>query len=129
MKTIFQFILAFSLILLVSFPSAKALITQSTEYSDLIGTWDIYLDVGYQLEFVFTMEDDEINGELVFEMGNGTMENIELDDNELTFFVSLDIQGQVIDIGVSATIEGDEMTGMLSSEMGDVAFSGTKRKE
>ena len=127
MKTIFKFVFTFCLVLLVSTPSVKASFSQSTDYSDLIGTWDINTDVGIQMEFVFTMDGDEITGELIFEMGSGTMENIDLDNNELTFFVSLDAGGQIIDVGASATVEGDEMTGTLSSEMGEANFWGTKR--
>ncbi len=127
MRTVFKFIFAFYLVLLVSFASAKAFFSQSTEYSALIGTWDINTDVGIQMEFVFTMDADEITGELIFEMGSGTMENIDLDHNELTFFVSLDAGGQIIDVSAYATVEGDEMTGKLSSEMGDANFWGTKR--
>ena len=81
------------------------------------------------MEFVFTMDGDSVSGELIFEMGGGTMENIDLDDNELTFFVSIDAGGQIIDVGALATVEDDEMTGTLSSEMGDAYFWGTKRKD
>lgn len=129
MRTIFKFVFVFCLVPLVSLPAAKTSFSQAANYSVLLGTWDINTDVGIQMEFVFSMEDDELTGELIFEMGSGIMENIEFDNNELSFFVSLDAGGQIIDVGAVAIVEDEEMTGTFSSEMGDANFWGTKRQE
>ena len=129
MRIIFKFVFLFCLVLLVSLPAAKTSFSQAADYSVLIGTWDINTDVGIQMEFVFSLEDDELTGELLFEMGSGIMENIEFEDNELSFFVSLDAGGQIIDVAAAATVEDEEMTGTFSSEMGEANFWGTKRNE
>jgi hypothetical protein len=129
MKDLLKFILAVCVVFLICFPSARKSYSQSEDYSALIGTWEIYADVGIQMEFIFTMEEDELTGKLVFEMGEGIMENIEFENNELTFIVAIDAGGQFIEVGVSATIEGDEMTGTLSSDMGEADFTGEKKKD
>jgi len=124
MKVTFVFTVVFLLSLTVVDTSAQA-----ENYEALIGTWDIELtDVGYQMEFVFIMEDGELIGELVFEMGNGIMENITFENNEVSFSVSIDAGGQTVGADVTATIEGTEMTGNMETDMGGSSITGTKRE-
>ena len=130
MKIIFKMALIFSLVLSLSFPSAAGLFSQSGNVEALLGTWDVELtEMGMQMEFIFKMEDDALSGALEFEMGSGIMEEITFEDNKLTFLVSLDAGGQTVNIEGTATVDGDEMTGTMFTEMGDAEFTGIKRKE
>lgn len=128
LKHFIRFALIFSVVFLLGLTAAETK-AQTADYKALIGTWDIELtDVGYQMEFVFKMEDGELTGELIFEMGNGIMENITFENNELSFSVSIDAGGQTVGVDVTATIEGNEMTGNMETDMGGSALTGTKRE-
>lgn len=125
-KLIFAVVLSFLLIL----SAADASVFQSEDSKMLIGNWDIELvEPAMQMEFVFMMDEDTLSGEMKFEMGSGVMEEIVFEDNKLTFLVALDAGGQVVEIEVLATVNEDEIKGTLFTEMGDVEFSGKKRKE
>ena len=128
MKRISRMALVLSLVISLSFPTAAGLFAQAEKNSALLGTWDVELtEMGMVMQFIFSMEDDALNGLLEFEMGSGIMEEITFNENKLTFFVSLDADGQMIDIEGMATIDGEEMTGTMITEMGEAAFTGKKR--
>jgi hypothetical protein len=120
----------FALVAVLVFPTAKTSFAQVPDPKPLLGTWDIeVLDMGFQLQFVFKIVEEVLTGELVFEMGGGKMENIKLEKNELSCFVSLDVGGQYMGIDITGTIDGEKITGYLNSDMGSAQYSGTKRKE
>lgn len=130
MKNIVRSACVFTLALSMSVLSTTGLFAQSEDIQALLGTWDVELtEMGMQMQFVFKMEEEKLTGELVFEMGSGIMEDIAFSDNKLTFFVSLDAGGQVVGVDVTATIDGDEMTGTMFTDMGEAEFTGTKRKD
>ncbi|MFH2042770.1 MAG: hypothetical protein ABIJ35_09650 [Acidobacteriota bacterium] len=125
-----MFVILLSLILLAGFSGIMDATPQSSKYDALIGTWDMELDgPGMILEFVFTMEEDTLVGEMVFEMGGGVMENIVFEDNKLSFSLTIDVGGQMVGVNAAATVEGDTMTGYMDTDMGSTDFTGTKRKE
>ncbi|MBU4202541.1 MAG: hypothetical protein KKD59_01045, partial [Acidobacteria bacterium] len=94
-----MFVILLSLILLAGFSGIMDATPQSSKYDALIGTWDIELDgPGMILEFVFTMEEDTLVGEMVFEMGGGVMENIVFEDNKLSFSLTIDVGGQMVGV-------------------------------
>lgn len=95
----------FALVMLSSFSTA-ALITQSEGQKALLGTWDIELiSQGMQMEFVFKMEEDQLKGEMSFEMGAAEMEDIALEEGKLTFAAALDAGGQTISIEAEAAVQ------------------------
>jgi hypothetical protein len=130
MKKHFRVGAVLTTVLLLIFPAAKTSFAQVSDPKPLLGTWDIeVLDMGFQLQFVFKIVEEVLTGELVFEMGGGKMENIKLEKNELSCFVSLDVGGQSMGIDITGTIDGEKITGYLNSDMGSAQYSGTKRKE
>ncbi len=126
---------AIAAVLLLSFSATQAFPSQESppQVSDpkvLLGTWDIeVIDMGFQMQFVFKIIEEVLSGELVFEMGSGTMTELKLEKNELSSYVELDVGGQYIGISITGTIDGDTITGFLTSDMGSVQYTGTKRKE
>jgi hypothetical protein len=95
-----------------------------------LGTWDVeIMSMGMQMEFIFKMDGDNLVGEMVFDMGGAELVDIAFEEGKLTFIASIDAGGQMIDLEGEATIEEDKMTGLLFSDMGEVEFSGTKRKD
>ncbi len=130
MKNISVFVILLFLILLTGYSNAVLSSEQSSEFEALLGTWDVELtEMGMVMQFVFKMEDDSLTGLLEFEMGSGIMEEITFNENKLTCFVSLDTGDQLINIEVLATVEGEEMTGTMISDMGEAGFTGKKRED
>ena len=129
MKNIVKLAWVLSLIFSLSVPPAWGFIAQSEKNEALIGTWDVELtEMGMQMQFIFKMEEDTLTGALEFEMGSGILEEIVFEESKLTFMVTIDAGGQTMTIETEATIDSEEMTGTMFTEMGDAAFEGTKRK-
>ena len=130
MKNSTRLILAISLVFLLILSTVDASSAQSKDYKALLGSWDVEpVEPAIQMEFVFTIDEDTLYGELRTEMGSGFMEEITFEDNKLTFLVSVDAGGQVFNLKVLATVDDDEMTGIMFSDMGESEFSGKKRKD
>ena len=129
MKTIPRFIFAFCLVLLVSVQPAAAQSTQTPDYSALVGIWEVDTDADIPLQFIFKIEDKALTGALEFEMGGGTMESITFVENQLTFFVNIDAGGEIVGVEITARIEEDKMSGTIFTDMGDLSFTGIKKKE
>lgn len=128
MKNMSVFVILLLLILLTGFSNSVLSSGQSSKFEALIGTWDVELiEMEMLMQFVFKMEDDTLTGVLEFDMGSGIMEEITFDENKLTCFVNLDAGGQLINIEVLATVEGEEMTGTMITDMGDTGFTAEKR--
>lgn len=128
MKNMSVFVILLLLILLTGFSNSVLSSGQSSKFEALIGTWDVELtEMEMLMQFVFKMEDDALTGVLEFDMGSGIMEEITFDENKLTCFVNLDAGGQLINIEVLATVEGEEMTGTMITDMGDTGFTAEKR--
>lgn len=128
MKNMSVFVILLLLILLTGFSNSVLSSGQSSEFEALIGTWDVELiEMEMLMQFVFKMEDDALTGVLEFDMDSGIMEEITFDENKLTCLVNLDAGGQLINIEVLATVEGEEMTGTMITDMGDAGFTAKKR--
>lgn len=129
MKNNFKVSYIFALVLILGVSTAAVFSTQQ-DFKSILGTWDVELtEMGMAFELVFRMEDGEITGEMNFDMGSGELSEITLADGKLTFLSTFDAGGQTMSIEAMATVEGDEMNGTMSSDMGDAEFSGTKREE
>lgn len=108
------------------FISTSALVGQNEA---LLGTWDIETEDGqFSFAFKFSMEEDTLVGIFEGPMGDVEMQNIEFKDNHLTFSMEIDAGGQVMAVDVEATIDEDTVQGMLAADMGEMGFSGSKRK-
>jgi len=128
MKKISRMVLVLSLVFMLGIPTTTSLFAQAENVKPLLGTWDVELtDMGMLMQFIFKMEDDSLTGLLEFEMGSGIMEDITFNENKLTFLVDLDADGQMISIEGLATIDGEEMSGTMITEMGEATFTGKKK--
>ncbi len=113
-------------LVLLCLSMATVLNAQSKKYEALLGTWDVETENGaYTFTFEFTMKDESLAGKYTGSSGETEMEDLSFEDNELGF--SVDVNGMVIDF--SATIEGENLEGMLSLEHGEANITGTKRKK
>jgi hypothetical protein len=130
MKNSTILILAISLVILSLLATVDTSAAQSKDYKAILGSWDIEIaEPPMQIEFVFSIDEDTLYGELKSEVGSGVMEEIAFEDNKLTFIVSVDVGAQVFNLKVLATVDDDGMTGIMYSDMGESEFSGKKRKD
>jgi hypothetical protein len=130
MKNYTKLILVVSLVFVLILSIVNVSSAQSKDYKALLGSWDIEIvDPPMQIEFVFSIDEDTLYGELKSEAGSGYMEEITFEDNKLTFIVSVDVGAQVFNLKVIATVDDGEMTGTMYSDMGESGFSGKKRKD
>ena len=102
---------------------------QETNYDSLVGEWDVETEDGqFMFVFTFAVEEDSLTGVFGGPTGDLDMEDISFEDNELMFTVTIDAGGQILVADFSATIEDNSMEGFVSTEMGELNFSGKKRE-
>jgi hypothetical protein len=96
----------------------------------LVGTWDVTLtEMGMEMQLIFKKDGDAYTGEMVFDMGGAELENITFEKGTLTFSATVDAGGQTVALDATADIKGDEISGTMSTDMGELDFEGTKRKD
>jgi hypothetical protein len=101
---------------------------QEVNYDALLGEWDVETEDGqFMFVFTFTMEEGTLMGVFGGPTGDVDMEDISFEDDELMFTVTVDAGGQIIVVDFSATIDDGSMEGFVSTEMGEMNFSGKKR--
>jgi hypothetical protein len=102
---------------------------QETNYDALLGEWDVETEDGqFMFVFTFTLEEDTLKGVFGGPTGDLDMEDISFEEDELMFTVTIDAGGQMMIVDFSATIEENAMEGFVSTEMGEMNFSGKKRE-
>lgn len=95
----------------------------------LLGTWDVETEDGqFSFAFKFFMEEETLAGTFEGPMGDVAMQNIEFKDNKVTFSFEIDAGGQMMAVDVDGTIDGDTIEGLIAADMGEMGFSGAKRK-
>ena len=116
----------FSLVFALTLPAAFA---QAQKYEALLGVWDAETDgAQYTFVFTFTLEDGKLAGVFEGQSGEVEMQSLAFEDNRVTFTVEIDAGGQGMAIDFEATIDGDNLEGMLSMEFGEAPITGAKRK-
>ncbi len=116
----------FSLVFALTLPAAFA---QAQKYEALLGVWDAETDgAQYTFVFTFTLEDGKLAGVFEGQSGEVEMQSLAFEDNRVTFTVEIDAGGQGMVIDFEATIDGDNLEGMLSMEFGEAPITGAKRK-
>jgi hypothetical protein len=130
MKKNFRMVQMFVLVILCVLSSAVVYSTPTQDNDALLGTWDITLtEMGMEMELIFKMEGDVITGEMVFDMGGAELEDITFEKGTLVFSATVDAGGQTVMVDATAEIKDDEMEGTMSTDMGEMDFTGTKRKD
>lgn len=98
---------------------------------NLVGTWDITIDVPddeQSIKVTFQKDGDEYSGTMMdSEDEEYELKKIELDGNELSFKVTIKIQGMPIKVEGTIEIDEDDMTGSLSVGIfGSFPMEGTR---
>lgn len=76
--------------------------------------------------FDFTQTGSALTGKMTTEAGTAELRNGSVTGNRFSFAASVPFGGMSIDINVSGTVTGNQISGSIDSPQGAVAFSGTK---
>ena len=93
------------------------------------GTYAITIDVPgqpIQATLNLTQAGTTITGTMVSQLGSSQVANGRATANGFSFTTSVQFGGASIDISVTATVSGNQVSGTVDSPQGPVPFSGTK---
>ena len=91
---------------------------ESDEAADVSGRWELKLDFQGQnvtVNLQLDQRDESVSGSIDTILGSGKIEKGSVEGNRLKATASTDIQGQSVDFVISGTVDGDSMTGSLST--------------
>lgn len=95
----------------------------------LVGNWLVDSDAGYSFVLKFSAEQNILAGKLSFEWGEADLTQIRFDGKKLTFEVALSMEEQVVRFQSETTIEGEKITGTITSPWGKSNITGEKEKK
>ena len=96
------------------------------------GKWSILVDAGGQqvaIGLSLTQKDDTFTGTTSSDLGDGTIEQGKVKDNDFTALMKTTLQGQAIEIKLAGKIDGEKISGSMDVPgFGVLPFSGNKVK-
>jgi dienelactone hydrolase len=98
---------------------------------DVSGKWTLVADAGGQtIQFAMDLKQTEnnFNGTLSSTFADGKVENGKVSGNKVEGMTKVNYQGQLLEIPMEGTVEGDTMKGTLNSPFGMLPFTATKDK-
>lgn len=121
-----QSFLALSLLMALTLCST----TSFAEELDPTGKWDIMVDMaGEEIEAAMTVtknEDGSYAGSLNSAMGDAEFDSVEFSDGELSFTQTFGEGDEALVFTFKGKLEKDTFTGMLNSDMGEMAVKGKR---
>jgi hypothetical protein len=105
--------------------------TEDSETANVAGEWALSLDFqGQTVPVTLTLEQNEekITGKIETVLGDGEIEDGSVKGNRINATASTEIQGQSVDFVIAGVVEGDSMTGTLSTPMlpDSLSFKGNR---
>ena len=103
--------------------------TQTGAVMKVGGNYDINIEIpGQPVTGILNLiqQNAEITGSLQTQFGTTNVEEGKVTADGFSFSGTIDFQGQTFEIFVKGTVEGDQISGTLTSPQGAVPFSGTK---
>jgi imidazolonepropionase-like amidohydrolase len=98
--------------------------------AQVAGTWALTIEAPGQelpITLILTQQGDKITGQMqAGQLGNSDIKNGLVTANGMSFDATVNFGGQSIDLSVSGKIEGNKISGSVSTPMGAVPFSGSK---
>jgi dipeptidyl aminopeptidase/acylaminoacyl peptidase len=111
---------------------AKKVDMNATPSVSATGKWNVVADAdGQQIAVTLDLKQDgaNVNGTLASDIANGTITNAKVSGKMLIGTAKVEIQGQLIDLKMEGTIEGDKMTGTFAGPgLPAITFTATKMK-
>lgn len=112
-------------------PSATAAAAAGAT-NDLSGTWSLTMQLGERsLPVTLTLRQAGANlsGTLQGPFGSSEINSGSVGADGFRFTASATLGGQTMDVNYTGTVNGNQMTGTASSQLGTVTFSGTRPQE
>jgi imidazolonepropionase-like amidohydrolase len=94
------------------------------------GKWSISLSVSGQNvpgTFVLRQEGGTIAGSLETQLGTTEFNNGAVNGNAFHVVATANIQGQSVELTIDGTVQGDQISGTISSQFGPATFSGSRQ--
>jgi hypothetical protein len=95
----------------------------------LTGNWTISAEAMGQpieIEMNLTQNGENITGKLNSILGEGTIEDGKINENNLSGTIKISFQGQPVELKMSGIVDGDSMKGTLGSPFGEIPFTAKK---
>lgn len=97
-----------------------------------VGEWDVKLEIQDRvIEAKLTIKEDDgkLAGVWASQRGDAELEDVKIENGELTFVRELERQGQAFTLDYVAKIEDGALSGIVNSPMGELPFTGTRVKK
>ena len=95
----------------------------------LQGNWLVDSDAGYSFVLKFLANEDTLTGNISMNWGEGDVSQIRFDGKKLTFNAVLNMEEQVVKLQAETTIDGEKISGTLTSPWGKSAITGEREKK
>ena len=97
----------------------------------LVGSWTVTIDTdGGELTGAITISENNGDYEGTMSLSviptPGSISDLSIDGQEVSFTVSFEVQGQGFDVEVTGTLDGDTMDGSIESPQGPANFTAEK---
>ena len=104
----------------------------SAEAANVAGEWELEVDAqGQKLPVTLSLEqdDDVVSGKLKSMLGEGEISDGKIKGNSLSAIAKTEFQGQEMELGIKGKVDGDSMSGTMSTPMIPVPleFSGERK--
>lgn len=93
---------------------------ENVETANVSGNWKLTVEaMGQSLDLNLTLEQDgeNVSGNLDSMLGAGEISEGKVSGNKLSAVANLQFQGQPLEIGIKANVDGDSITGTLNAPM------------
>jgi len=120
-KTSGKFVVLFCLLLLVQTSLVWAA-------EDITGDWQITMDFDGRQSFATLSISKKPDGTLTGTWGSSELSNVKFEDGKLTFVRTIRFGDQEFSMDYSGTLKDGKLTGTMSSDRGEFAANGTRKK-
>ncbi|MCB1025214.1 MAG: insulinase family protein [Acidobacteria bacterium] len=99
---------------------------------NVAGTWELSVEAQGQklpVTLVINQAGDSITGNLESMLGEGELSDGKVNGNSVSAIAKTEFQGQEIELGIKGTVEGDSITGVMTTSMIPIPleFSGLRK--
>jgi hypothetical protein len=98
--------------------------------SPVVGVWNLQYSVGDQdITSTLTVSqkpDGALDAKWTSQMGESTISNVKSQDGKITFDRTVKFNDQEFTMTFEGTVQGDKLTGVSKSDMGDIPVTGTR---
>ncbi len=96
----------------------------------VVGVWDLAYQIGDRdvtaKLIVSEKPDGKLDAKWASQMGESTIANVKLDNGKLTFDRTVKFNDRELAMTFEGTAQGDKLTGVSKSQMGDIPVTGTR---